>query len=123
MAEFRDLIGKTLVAVRGATVGSDSVEFDTADGATFALFHIQDCCESVEVVEVHGDPADLAGAVVALAQEASNSEIDPPQYAESFTWTFYRLATDKGPLVLRWLGRSNGYYSERVEFRCVKEAQ
>lgn len=120
MAEFADLVGKTLVSVEN--VDNQRVEFTTTDGSIYRLYHEQNCCESVEVEDVVGDFADLVGSPILMAEEATNRE-DPPKSEfgspESFTWTFYKLATVKGYVTIRWYGESNGYYSEYVSFEEV----
>ena len=60
-----------------------------------------------------------------MAEEVTNEQdINPegvkiPEYQDSFTWTFYKLATMKGAVTIRWYGESNGYYSESVDFARV----
>lgn len=115
---MKDLVGGTIETVIGLVPGSDTVHFKMADGRRFQMFHSQDCCENVSVAEVVGDVADLVGGTVLLAEESTNSGDPPSEYA-SWTWTFYRIITDKGLVVIRWLGQSNGYYSESVCFEEV----
>lgn len=113
---FETLVGKTLTEVTG-TAGDGEMTFKTDSGEVFVLYHEQDCCESVSIDDIEGDLADLIGAPIVLAEEASNMpEPEAPEYADSFTWTFYRIATAKGFVVVRWYGESNGYYSESVSF-------
>lgn len=74
--------------------------------------------------DFEGDEDDILGGLVVSAEERSNSgdedsEDKPYEYCESFTWTFYDIQTTKGSLWLRWLGESNGYYSESVYFRDI----
>ena len=121
--QFEELKGKTLTAVE---VSSDrgEVTFTVADGQKFRLYHSQICCESVDVESVAGDLADLIGSPLLQAEEVSNSDTWPEGVEkacepESFTWTFYKLATVKGSVTIRWYGTSNGYYLERVSFEEV----
>ena len=84
----------------------------------YKFFHEQDCCEQVYLYDVNGDLGDLIGEVVLQAEESGKKlEDNELQYSgDSGTWTFYKLASKNGYVTLRWLGESNGYYSERVEF-------
>lgn len=120
MANFNDLIGKTLTEVHGMSADSDAIAFRCSDGTAYRMHHHQDCCESVQLVDVVGDVADLIGSPILVAEEATSGD-DPEGYkrdypSDSCTWTFYKLATAKGWVDLRWLGESNGYYSESVSF-------
>lgn len=117
--EFSCLLGKTLVEIKGLEKDSYTVLFKTSEGERFKMDHDQDCCENVRVEDVIGDVSDLIGATVVLAEESTGDDPDgyePPKYRESFTWTFYRLATTRGHVDIRWLGESNGCYSEAVYF-------
>ena len=122
---FAQLIGKTLVYVGGLEKGSERVTFTCDDGTEFVMHHAQDCCESVSVADVTGDVDDLIGSPILMADESSSDKEWPadaarPDYTESFTWTFYKLATVKGYVDIRWLGESNGYYGEEVSFAQTK---
>lgn len=82
------------------------------------MFHYSDCCESVDIAQLDGDAEDLIGVPLSLADVVEDAD-KPESYTydytpESCTWIFYRFATVKGYVNIRWLGRSNGYYSERV---------
>lgn len=120
--EISELIGKSLTAVNHLEQGSDSVAFVCDDGSEFLMYHDQNCCESVSITDVEGDVIDLVGSPVLVAEAVSSDDhpAPPGEYVESYTWTFYRIATAKGFIVIRWLGESNGYYSESVDFAKIK---
>lgn len=114
MTAFSDLLGKTLARVE-VNEDKDEILFGTTDGRLYRQWHRQDCCESVLVEDIVGDLDDLIGEPVLLAEETSR-DATPEEVSESGSWTFYRLATIKGSVTIRWLGSSNGYYSEGVDF-------
>lgn len=110
---FESLIGKTILEVKQLD-GNDALAFEFDDSVVL-MHHHGDCCESVEISDICGDLNDLIGNPLLLVEESTNSEEDPPECSDSFTWTFYKLATIKGYVDIRWLGESNGYYSESVD--------
>lgn len=122
--KFNTLVGKTLTKIDGK-VGDDKITFETTEEKTYKLLHHNDCCESVLVEDICGDMDDLIGSPLLEAEESVSNK-NPPEVTiiecqESFTWTFYRLSTLKGSVVIRWYGSSNGFYSENVDFEEVAE--
>ncbi len=114
------LVGKTITHIFGLEKGSGLVTFLMDDGMEYQMTHDQDCCENVEIEDIIGDVGDLIGYPILMSLERSNyddivPDIDVSNY-ESYTWTFYRFSTIQGTVVIRWLGTSNGYYSEKVTF-------
>jgi len=130
-SEIEQLLGKTLISVV-VNEAKDEILFTANDGKEYKMYHRQDCCEGVSIEDINGDLEDLIGTPILLAEENSSSEHTAEQlaeiekekeeqgedyysYEESFTWTFYKLATVKGYVDIRWYGQSNGYYSEGVD--------
>ena len=120
---IKSLLGKTIVRC-DAKVGVERFELETSTGEVYRMYHSQDCCESVYLEDICGEIQDLIGSPILQAEESCNSKENPSgfdtQYQDSFTWTFYRLTTMKGQVVLRWYGSSNGCYSESVDFCQIK---
>ncbi len=120
MNTFSEMIGVTFDYVTGDK-GDGWMTF-VGDGLKFEFFHAQDCCERVQIEDVCGDLADLAGSPILVAEEVSNGAI-PADFKPSddcYLWTFYRFATAKGFVTVRWLGESNGYYGVGVSYRMTK---
>ena len=118
--KFAELVGKTILDIQGLEKGSKKVVFVCSDGSKYKMYHKQDCCERVDIDDVIGDVEDLIGSEILIAEENSNSDVNPKEtYEYSFTWTFYKLATQKGYVDIRWYGTSNGYYSEEVSFERI----
>ena len=87
-------------------------------GKPFLMHHEQQCCESVSIESIEGELVNLLNHPILLAEEVTKSGNidDEDEWNDGQTWTFYKLATIKGYVDIRWNGSSNGYYSESVDF-------
>ena len=121
------LIGLTLNRIEGCLPDSDEVTFYSECGQQFRMYHEQDCCETVLLNDIEGDVDDLIGSPIVVAELVSDAAQQalkllipfPDRDGDCVQWTFYRLATAKGWVVLRWFGDSNGYYSTEVNFKRI----
>ena len=107
---MQDMVGKTFTNVF-VNKEDDEIHFTCAEG-TYIMFHQQSCCESVEIESIVGDIKDLENTPILGAEESSGT--GTTDWGSS-TWTFYKLRSAKGYVDIRWIGESNGYYSESVD--------
>ena len=111
---FSELLGHTVVDV----FKTDTVIQIQTKTHLFHLYHEQDCCESVYIESIVGDLESLIGQEILLAECVSEAS-ERTDWGTS-TWTFYKLASIKGYIDVRFLGESNGYYSEGVSCQKVE---
>jgi hypothetical protein len=109
-----DMVGKIFTKVYA---DDDCMVFVNAE-ERYTFTHVQDCCETVRIEEIWGDLEDLELWPLLVAVEVNGES--PDYEGESCTWTFYKFATFKGFVDVRWLGASNGYYSESVDLHHEK---
>lgn len=123
IAEIYELVGETIAEVKVSYDNREMV-FLTEGGDAYRFYHLQECCEEVQIGDIWGDLEDLVGSPVLLAEEkvinAGYSGSDNHGDFQHHTWTFYEFATQKGYVTVRWCGSSNCYYGEKVniEFIC-----
>jgi len=112
--DLDNIIGATILAVEGCAPKSTDITFSTTKG-DLRLYFDKDywgrCNVHVSVEDMTGDPSDLIGGVVSVAEERSNKK---EWSGKETRWTFYTIRTTKGDLDLRWYGHSNGHYSTSV---------
>lgn len=123
--EFTDLTIKGMtfrdVYLDKNSFDNDAIVFILDDNYNgYVLTHLQDCCEDVYIESVDGDLADLIGEPLVMAEEAyQEGESD----WGSSTWSFYKFATTKGYVTIRFFGESNGYYSEEAGVYKLKDGR
>jgi predicted RNA-binding protein len=118
------LIGKRIKQI--VEHSEDVVYIECDNNEAFRMYHMQDCCEMVRVWDITGDLNAVVGQVVLNATEDESREwpegVPFSNPDESFTWTTFTVVTAAAPIVIRWLGESNGYYSESVYFERTHTA-
>lgn len=123
---LKELLGQVLVKAEKIDGGdhweNDRLVFWLQDGRVYDFSHHQDCCESVGIESIVGDLQDLVGSPLFVAEEICNDS-EGEQGSETETWTFYKFATLKGYVDVRWLGTSNGYYSESVDHGFISPSK
>lgn len=112
---IKEIQGRTFTRVVKDEDFSESLKFYTSiDEDSYVLMaHDQECCEDVWIESIVGDLSDLENTPIVLAEEAISYDDDHD--SDSSTHTFYKLRTIKGSVDIRWVGVSNGYYSESVD--------
>ena len=110
--KFNFLLGKI---VTEALRGEEELLLIFEDGSKFRYYHNQDCCEGFELEDVVGDLKDLIGSPLLVCEQTGQKRETDEPWGDSTTWTFYKLATVKGYVDLKFRGSSNGYYSEECD--------
>lgn len=113
---INELVGKIVTKIEN-NLHRDEILFHT-DNEIYIMHHLQSCCENVSVDDIVGDLDDLLNSEILSAEEVT--EYGDDKYVSS-TWTFYKIATVRGYVTIKWYGTSNGYYSEKVSFYKIEQ--
>ena len=125
---IKSFLGRTFTEI---AVNDDNTEIRVIcnDNKTeFWVYHEQKCCEQVYIEDIVGNLQDLLNSEIIMAEEESNTKYTEcgyePKYSQPIKlWTFYKLATNKGYVTIRWYGTSNGFYSEKVSILMTKRTE
>jgi hypothetical protein len=113
IVDFDALVGEVLDAV-DIDREKDQILLTTRSGRQFLIHHEQDCCETVEIVGQDGCFLKLVGKPIVEAREiAIDTTKDDSLGTETTTTLIFRV--DDQTVISRWVGDSNGYYSESVD--------
>lgn len=114
---FKELVkkleGRKVKRVSGLSKGSERVTIHLDQDETIIFEHFQDCCENVRLYDSEYQ-GKLSGDLLEI-RETTNKKDGAELGDDSSTWTYYNVYFSDGNLNMRWLGESNGYYSERVD--------
>lgn len=125
------------LTVKEINVCKDEIMLCCDNGCNYYFYHEQDCCENVYIVHTDGDPSCLKNMKLVEVEQTAKSfgeyqdgyteeyilenhpEIDKGSIDYSNTLTELVFRTQEDTVCFKWLGTSNGYYSESVDLRKV----
>lgn len=123
MSQYDMLLGRTIEDIDFVNDrGGYLVEMilTMKNGDQYKFYHQHECSESVFIEDIIGDLDTITGIPLRMAEEVIYKNETPewvnrdPYYP--YRWTFYKFATIKGYVIIRWLGQSNGRCSMDVRF-------
>lgn len=113
------MVGKTIIEVDDSNAYNAEIKFICSDGSVFKTVHHQSCCENVYFSD-SDNPLNLLVGEKIVAAYYIEQDILGLEYGTG-TYTFYTLATQKVSVTMRFIGESNGYYSEYVDFEEIEQ--
>ena len=111
--QLSDLIGKIFVTVQKV---EDEVHFIDCTGKGYKLYHGQHCCENVYIESIVGELSDLENVPIINAFQSGSNDYLEVEDGIVRLWTFYKFATIKGYVDIRFCGETDGPYSIGVDF-------
>lgn len=116
--KFSELKGEVLDYI-DVDPENDTILLTTRSGRKVLIHHRQDCCESVRIVDTIGEWRNIVGKVIVDAVHESKEVIGEHDCAYSRTDTDLIFRVDDATVISRWVGESNGYYSEDVDISDI----
>ena len=109
---FDVLVGEVLDAV-DIDRKENQILLTTRSGRRFLVYHEQECCEKVAIFGQDGSFDKLIGKPIVEARDIAVDTGDDELDSQTTTTLVFRV--DDQTVISRWVGDSNGYYSERVD--------
>lgn len=121
--ELDSLVGEVLTHI-DVSESNEEIRLTTQSGRIILIYHDQDCCESVKIEDTEGDWHSLIGKVLIETKKEEYPQGDPPpEYPDSWTRTVLKFRVDDATVISRWIGESNGYYSESVDIEDITKME
>ena len=107
--DIKTLVGETLAYI-DVDPDNNEILLTTESGRKIMIYHEQDCCEHVCLEGNNGEWTELIGKVLI---ETSQDE----ERMDGETKTALTFKVSDATVISRWVGTSNGYYSEHVDIK------